>query len=192
MKKSGYSQDTHSNSFDTRPNLLYGSIFFFTMISRLIFSPLLVSLERDLHLTHPQAASIFLFISLGYSLMLFTSGFVAERLHHRGCILLSINCVGLSMLLISFSTSIPVIRIGMVFLGMSAGLYTASGVASLVESAPSPASWEGNCLARSSAGSRFDCCTTSGSVFSSLQLVADFVVVYFWSLFCGRCLICLF
>ena len=49
------------------PILLLTNIFFLNFISRIIFAPLLPSIQKDLGLAHVEAASFFLFVSMGYS-----------------------------------------------------------------------------------------------------------------------------
>jgi NNP family nitrate/nitrite transporter-like MFS transporter len=116
---------------------LLASVIFFVFVSRVIYSPMLPAIERDLHLNHTQAASFFLFISLGYVLMNLFSGFIASWLGHKSTILLSVLLVISATAFIAGSPSLTFIRLGLVLLGIGAGLYPPSGVAtatSLVES----------------------------------------------------------
>ena len=80
------------------PILLFTNIFFLNFISRIIFAPLLPSIQKDLGLAHVEAASLFLFVSMGYSVSLLMSGFVSNRLQHRKTIVLSATAVGISLL----------------------------------------------------------------------------------------------
>ena len=52
-------------------------VLFFLFTARIISSPLLLDIEESLGLGHAQAASFFLFITVGYSGMMIFSGFVA-------------------------------------------------------------------------------------------------------------------
>ena len=113
------------------PILLLTHIFFLNFISRIIFAPLLSSVQKDLGLAHVEAASLFLFVSMGYSVSLLGSGFVSKRLQHKKTIVLSAIAVGGSLLGIALCHSIWSIRGGLLLLGLAAGLYLPSGLASL-------------------------------------------------------------
>jgi NNP family nitrate/nitrite transporter-like MFS transporter len=111
-------------------------IMFFLFIARIIYSPLLLSIERSLSLNHAGAASFFLFITLGYGLMMLFSGYVAARLQHRWVIVLAVLLSCLGLVVISVSPSLVTIRLGLILLGTGPGLYFPSGVptiTSLVE-----------------------------------------------------------
>jgi NNP family nitrate/nitrite transporter-like MFS transporter len=117
--------------------LLLVSVLFFVFIARVIYSPLLPSIEHDLHLNHTQAASFFLFMTLGYTCMNLFSGFVASRLGHRSTIFLAVMLVSSATVFIAVSPSLLLIRAGLILVGVGAGLYPPSGIAtasSLVDS----------------------------------------------------------
>jgi len=101
------------------------------VLSRAIFSPLLLTIEADLHLSHAQASGFFMLISAGLSLTMFFSGFLSSKLTHRQVIVLSAVLCGLSLIAVSFSTSLLGIRISLFFVGMGAGLYLPSGIATV-------------------------------------------------------------
>ena len=108
--------------------LLLVFVLFFLFTARIIFSPLLLSIEESLGIGHAQAASFFLFIALGYSVMMLFSGFAAAGIGHRGTILLSVLLALLGLLAISLSSSLWGIRAGLILLGIGAGLYAPSGI----------------------------------------------------------------
>ena len=117
--------------------LLLVFVLFFVFIARVIYSPLLPSIERDLHLNHTQAASFFLLIAVGYTCMNVFSGFLASRLGHRSTIFLAVMLVSLATMFIAVSPSLLLIRVGLIVVGVGAGLYPPSGIAtvsSLVDS----------------------------------------------------------
>lgn len=113
------------------PILFLAGILFFTFLSRVVFSPLLVLIEEELHLSHAKSGSLFLLISIGFAPVMLGSGFVSQRLTHRGTILLSSITCGLAVLIIAFSHSLIGIQIGMVVLGMGSGLYFPSAMATM-------------------------------------------------------------
>lgn len=106
-------------------------VIFFTFLARVIFSPLLMPIEVDLHLSHTAAGSLFFFISIGYAPTMLCSGFVSGRITHYGAILLSATICGLALLIISFNSRLVGLQLGMLMLGIGAGLYFPSGMATI-------------------------------------------------------------
>ena len=113
------------------PILLLSQIFLLNFLGRVILAPLLPTIERDLAVGHGEAGSLFLLISLGYFISLLGSGFVASWLMHYRTIILSASAIGLALVAISFSDSQPGVLLGLVLLGLSAGLYLPSGSSTL-------------------------------------------------------------
>lgn len=113
------------------PILFLVSIFFMNMLSRVVFSPLLLAIKTDLHLSHAQASSFFVLIFAGFSLAMFFSGFLSSNLIHRHVIVLSSFLCGLSLIAVSYSTSLLGVQIILFLLGMGAGLYLPSGIATV-------------------------------------------------------------
>jgi NNP family nitrate/nitrite transporter-like MFS transporter len=113
------------------PLLLLTSIFFVNFISRIILAPLMPRVKADLGLNHAEAGSLFLLISLGYFTTLLASGFISSRLTHRKTIMFSGIAMGIALLITSFSTNIWGMRLGLIAMGMAAGPYLPSGLATL-------------------------------------------------------------
>jgi NNP family nitrate/nitrite transporter-like MFS transporter len=126
-------RDDSSTSFRSQlgPLLFLAAIFFLNFIARIIMAPLMPTIEQDLNITHSQAGSLFLLVTLGYFPSLVGSGFVSSRLTHRKTIVLSSVTLGLALLLVSQCTTLWAIRVGLVVLGLSAGFYLPSGIATL-------------------------------------------------------------
>lgn len=113
-------------------SLLYlAGIFFFNILSRAVLAPLMPTMERDLNIGHTEAGTFFLFTSLGYFVGLLGSGFVSSCFTHRKTITLSSIAVGGSLFTVSLSHTIWGIRSGLILLGLSAGFYLPSGIATL-------------------------------------------------------------
>jgi NNP family nitrate/nitrite transporter-like MFS transporter len=113
-------------------NILFLTLLFFVaFISRYIFSPLMPVIKDELALTHGQAGSVFLFGSVGTLVASVCSGFVSSRLTHRGTLILSTFLVGVTLLALTFHSSLWVIRVAMLVLGMAAGLGLPSNVATI-------------------------------------------------------------
>ncbi len=111
--------------------LLLAAVFLLNFISRVIFSPLLPVIQKDMHLAHAVAGSFFLVISSGYFVSILFSGTVSSRLGHKRTIVLSAVVSGLMLSLIGFSDTALSMRIGLFFLGYGAGLYLQSGLATI-------------------------------------------------------------
>jgi len=113
------------------PLLLLTSIFFVTFIARIVLAPLMPGVESDLNISHAEAGSLFLTISLGYFISLLGSGFISSRLTHKQTILLSGLTLGLTLIATSFSPDMWSMRLGVFMLGIAAGPYLPSGIATL-------------------------------------------------------------
>ncbi len=106
-------------------------IFLLNFLSRIVLSPLMPTIETELKIGHEEAGSLFFFISLGYCIMLLGSGFVSSRLTHRKTIIFSSVAVGGALLLVGLSSHLWEIRFGLLLVGMAAGLYIPSGIATI-------------------------------------------------------------
>jgi len=126
-------QSGNGGSFRTQVDsiLLLTGIFFLNFLARIILAPLLPTIENDLGVGHGEAGSLFLLISIGYFISLLCSGFVASRLMHNRTIILSATAIGVALLAISFSKGLWGIRLGLLALGMAAGLYIPSGISTI-------------------------------------------------------------
>ena len=113
------------------PLLFLVVIFFINFIGRIILSPLLPTIEKELDISHGQAGSFFFLISAGYVFGLLGSGFLACRLTHKLTIVISIAGVGFALLGISLASSLWAIRAGLLVLGFTAGLYIPSAIATI-------------------------------------------------------------
>ncbi len=115
------------------PLLLLALIFYLNFISRIILAPLLPEIEVALSISHGQAGTFFLCISISYFISLSTSGFVSARLGHKRTIVVSMLAISLSLLLVSFSPSLFLLQISFFLLGMAAGLYLPSAIATITD-----------------------------------------------------------
>ncbi|MCL1818485.1 MAG: MFS transporter, partial [Spirochaetaceae bacterium] len=113
-------------------------VIFFGMLSRAVFSPLLVTIREEFGLSLAQAGSVFLIIYLGYSPAMLLSGYIAARLRHRGCVVFAVVLNAAGLVVAAVSGSYGVLAAGLILIGAGSGIYPASGIASLVE-AVSPA-----------------------------------------------------
>lgn len=115
------------------PLFLLVFIFYLNFVSRIIMAPLLPIIEVELGLGHGQAGSFFFFVAFGYGVGLLGSGLVSYYLTHRLTIAFAGMMGGLALIMISRSTSIIGIHAGLVLIGIFAGFYLPSGIATLTE-----------------------------------------------------------
>ncbi len=115
-------------------------IFLLNFLTRVIISPLLPWIESDLKITHGQAGSLFFMLSIGYFLALLGSGYVAHYLGHSKTITISAITLGLSILGLSFGYGLWWMRLGLLLVGMAAGIYLPSGIATITK-VTSPKNW---------------------------------------------------
>jgi NNP family nitrate/nitrite transporter-like MFS transporter len=125
--------DEDSLSFGSLATRLSFLVFIFLVnfISRVIFSPLLPTIEKELGISHAQAGSFFFLISAGYLLGLLGSAFLASHSTHKATIVISSSGVGLALLVVCFAGSLWPIRFGLLALGFAAGLYMPSAIATI-------------------------------------------------------------
>jgi MFS transporter, NNP family, nitrate/nitrite transporter len=111
--------------------LFLTAIFFVNFIARIVLSPLMPVIESDLKLDHGQAGVLFLLIASGYFVSLMASGYISSRLRHKHTIALSAVAVGVALLATAFTSSVWGVRLGLLIMGMAAGLYLPSGIATI-------------------------------------------------------------
>ncbi len=117
-------------------SLLTG-IFLTNFVSRIILSPLMPVIEKDLGLGHTGAGGFFMTIALGYSMGLMSSGFVSARLTHRQTVSLAAAMGGSAFFVIAAAQSLWMIHLGLFVLGISTGLYLPSGLTTITAAIPS-------------------------------------------------------
>jgi NNP family nitrate/nitrite transporter-like MFS transporter len=115
------------------PLLLLAGIFYLNFISRILLAPLLPEIESALAITHGQAGTFFLCISIGYFVSLLGSGFVSAQLGHKRTIVVSMSALSLSLITVSLSSTLLYLQIAFFVLGMAAGLYLPSGIATITD-----------------------------------------------------------
>jgi NNP family nitrate/nitrite transporter-like MFS transporter len=106
-------------------------LFLLNFISRIILSPLLPTVERELGISHSQAGFLFFLISVGYLIGLLGSGFVVSRCTHRKVITISAAGVGVALIGVALSVTFWAVGAGLMTLGITAGLYLPSAVATI-------------------------------------------------------------
>ncbi|MGD9151432.1 MAG: MFS transporter [Desulfobacterales bacterium] len=119
------------------PILILTSIFFLNFTSRITPAPLAPRVELELNLSHAETGTLFLFISIGYFVTLIGSGFVSSRLNHMLTIAVSNTALGMALIGTAFCSGLWTMRLGLFAVGMAAGLYLPSAIATLTSLVPS-------------------------------------------------------
>jgi len=114
-----------------RPVFFLAGLFFLNFASRIILSPLLPTIEKELAISHRQAGLFFFLSSGGYLVGLLASGVLTSRSSHRLAISASLAGVGIALLTIAAATSLWLIECGLMALGFAAGFYLPSAIATI-------------------------------------------------------------
>lgn len=113
------------------PLLFVSALFFLSFMGRFIFAPLMPTIEQELGITHSQAGSLFLMISLGFFVAQVCSGFLSSVVNHKGALVISTLGIGVALVLFSAGSFLWFIRTCLILLGMAAGLHIPSAIATI-------------------------------------------------------------
>jgi len=113
------------------PVLFISTLFFLSFMARVILSPLMPTLEVEVGLSHSQAGTLFLMISIGFFVAQISSGFVSSHLNHKAALNISALGIGAALLCFGFSRNLGSIRLVMLLLGLAAGFHVPSAIATI-------------------------------------------------------------
>jgi len=120
--------------------LLLTAVFFMTHLARMVLSPVLPALVKELGLSRSGAGSLFIFTTAGFFGALISSGFIVARITHRTAVVLAAWTAGAALMVIGLSRGLGGVKLGLVGVGLAAGLYLPSGIAT-VTSLSHPRHW---------------------------------------------------
>lgn len=103
--------------------LFLWSVWFVSFTARVIFSPILPLMEDEFHTSHAGASAIFLFISAGYGLSVFSSGIYAGRFGYKKTIVVSLFMSAFAFLLMPFAGSFTRVYALSLVIGVASGAY---------------------------------------------------------------------
>ncbi|MCP3931942.1 MAG: multidrug efflux MFS transporter, partial [Bacteroidetes bacterium] len=106
-------------------------LFLLNFLSRIIFSPLLPVIKEEMGLTNAGSGSLFLLISSGYFISILSSSYVSSYINHKNSIFLSTFYSGAIVVCLAFLQSPVIFKWGLFVLGLAAGLYLPSALASI-------------------------------------------------------------
>ena len=114
------------------PSLFFiAYVFLLIFLCRIIFSPLLPSIQAEMHFSHTQAGHLFFFIALGGSLGLLSNGYISRVIIHRRTMALSVLFSGLALLITSQSHNYNALAASLIVTGWASGLYLPSGLTTI-------------------------------------------------------------
>jgi predicted MFS family arabinose efflux permease len=111
--------------------LFLSGLFFLNFVSRVIFSPLLPVIERELGIDHTRSGSLFLILSVGYFLSILSSGFISSKINHKRSIVLSCSLLGCVLLVLGQSNTLLGLQLCLFGIGIAAGIYFPSALATI-------------------------------------------------------------
>lgn len=86
-------------------------------------------ISKDMILAPDEVGNIFFILSMGFGISLFLSQYISKIFSHKKTILLSTFCSSCGLFILSLGTSLFSIKIGLLFLGISSGLFLPSSIA---------------------------------------------------------------
>ena len=107
--------------------ILNSILFFFSGFAKFVYTPLLSPLKNTLSISSTQAGSLITLTFLGYAVTRFPSGILTDIYGCKKTIIYSSFITGLSLLLLSFSSSYLILAILSFVTGAATGLYTTAG-----------------------------------------------------------------
>lgn len=122
----------------TAPLMLVTGIFFLNFIARILLGPLLLPLTGEFGLTLSEGGLLFVLLATGYSIGVLMAGTVSARLGHHGAITASLALLGVTLLWTGAAGSFQGVLAAQFLLGLGAGFYLPSGVATITDMVPAP------------------------------------------------------
>jgi len=113
--------------------LFLTSLFLINFLARVLFSPLLPAIEKELGIGHAAAGSLFMYLSSGYFVALLGSSFLSARIPHRLVLAGSAIVTGIILLLSTACNGLGSLRFIALMIGLSCGLYLPSAIAILTD-----------------------------------------------------------
>lgn len=113
--------------------ILISFVSFLNILARIIFSPLTPFICEEMNLCHADTGNLFLILSIGFAITLFSSQFISARISHKMTVIISILTTGFALVLTSYSESFDFFRFSLFLVGLSSGLFIPSAVAMIRE-----------------------------------------------------------
>jgi len=108
--------------------IIFWLLWFLNFSSRIILSPLLPVIEDEFALNHATAGSLFLCMSIGYTVSLFMSGLVSSYIGQKRAIIYSFVIMIFVLISFKFAHSFIHIAILSFLIGLTSGFYQPCGI----------------------------------------------------------------
>ncbi len=106
-------------------------LFYLGFVSRVLFAPLMPGIEKDLGISHGEAGTLFLMMSLGYLLAPLCSGIISARINHLGTLKFSALLAGGALLPCSFVTGRWELGFLLMLVGFAGALHIPSAITTI-------------------------------------------------------------
>jgi NNP family nitrate/nitrite transporter-like MFS transporter len=106
-------------------------LFYLGFVGRVLFAPLMPEIEKDLGISHGEAGSMFLMMSLGYLLAPICSGLISSRIDHLGTLKVSAWLVGIALIPFSFVDNLLGIGFLLMVVGFAGSIHLPSAIATI-------------------------------------------------------------
>lgn len=108
-------------------------LWFLNFSVRIVLSPILPVIEDEFMVSHAQASSVFIFLSVGYGISVLVSGFLSGRFGYKRSIVLSLVLLSLTTFLIPFAHTFVLLYVFAFVLGFAVGTYIPSVIPLITE-----------------------------------------------------------
>lgn len=102
---------------------------FFSLVGRAIFSPLMPYLQEDLTLSLATVGTLFLLVSVSFSLVMICSGFLTAWVGHGNTVVAALVLIMIGLVISASAGNAMILAVGMIFIGAGGGTYAPSGIA---------------------------------------------------------------
>ena len=102
---------------------------FFSVVGRAIFSPLMPYLQEELAISLATVGTMFLLVSISFSLVMVFSGFLTAWFGHGNTVVAALVLILVGLVISASAGNAIVLAGGMICIGAGAGTYAPSGIA---------------------------------------------------------------
>ena len=102
---------------------------FFSLVGRAIFSPLMPYLQEELELSLATVGTLFLLVSISFSVVMICSGFLTAWIGHGNTVVAALILIMIGMVISAGAKNASILAVCMIFIGAGGGTYAPSGIA---------------------------------------------------------------
>lgn len=102
---------------------------FFSMLGRAIFSPLMPYLQNELAISLTAVGTLFLLVSISFSLVMVFSGYLTAWLGHGITVVIALVMILVGLVISACAGNAMILAVGMICIGAGGGTYAPSGIA---------------------------------------------------------------